>query len=81
MFDTVGAPGFAMAGPAFAGIAAALRTREPSKVRTAVRIVVVLQRLFLVALGGFPGADKDRLYARCIGVMSRAGLLGISGIE
>jgi len=42
MFDTVGAPGFAMVGPAFAGIAAALRAREPSNVRTAVRIVVVL---------------------------------------
>jgi hypothetical protein len=42
MFDTVEAPGFAMVGPAFAGIAAALRAREPSKVRTAVRIVVVL---------------------------------------
>ena len=41
MFDTVGAPGFARLGAAFAGIAAALRTREPSNVRTAVRIVAV----------------------------------------
>ena len=81
MFETVGAPGFAMVGPAFADIAAALRAREPSNVRTAVRIVVVLQRLFLRAPEGSPGADEKRLYALCISVMSRAGLHGISGIE
>jgi hypothetical protein len=81
MFDTVGAPGFITVGPAFAGIAAAPRTIEPSKVRTAVRIVVVLQRFFVMAPGGFPGADEHRLYALCIGVMSRTGLIGISGIE
>ena len=81
MFDTVTVPGFAMAGAAFAGIAAALRARDPSKVRTAVRIVVVLQRLFVIAPEGSQGADEDRLYALCIGVMSWAGLLGISCIE
>ena len=68
-------------GPAFAGIVAVLRTIEPSKVRTAVRIVVVLQRLFVMAPGEFPGADEERLYALCIAVMSCAGLLGVSGVE
>ena len=81
MFDTLGVPGFTMAGPALAGIAAALRTREPSKVRIAVRIVVVLQRFFFMAPEGFPGADEERLYALCIRVMSRAGLLCIPGVE
>ena len=31
--------------------------------------------------GDSPGAGEERLYALCIGVMSRDGLLGISGIE
>ena len=50
MFDTVGAPGFAMVEPAFAGIAAALRTREPSNVRTTVRIVIVLPSCIAITM-------------------------------
>jgi hypothetical protein len=50
MFDIVGAPGFATVGPAFAGIAAAIRAREPSNVRTAVRIVVVLPGCIAIAM-------------------------------
>jgi hypothetical protein len=61
MYETVGASGFAMVGPAFAGIAAALRAREPSNVRTAVRIVVVLLSCIAITMHAAwelaPGTD------------------------
>ena len=44
------ASGFAIVGPAFAGIAAALRAREPSKVRTAIRILVVLPSCIAITM-------------------------------